>query len=78
MNAIHDFIERRRSRKSIGKLHSLTEAFVDSVYAFMRENGYEKMLNPIEVLVLATFVVSDVYLMFSRNRASAAETLDLL
>src|SRR6266849_5211864 len=74
-SSIRIFFEQRRCRKDLSKMHALTEAFVDSVYDLAKEDGYENALNPLEVLVLSTFVVTEIYLGY-RDKAFASDVLN--
>ena len=57
-------------------MHALTEVFMDSVRVLAKEDGYENAVNFLEVLVLANFVVTEIYLGLFRDRAFAADVLD--
>ena len=76
VEALRDFFKRRRFSKDFRKMQELTERFVSSAQDLAKKDGYENALNPMEVLVLGTFLVVEIYLGFSRNKTYASDVLD--
>lgn len=76
IQALREFFQRRRFRKDFHKMADLTDRFVISIRDLAKKDGYEAALNPIEVLVLGTFLVAEIYLSFSRNQALTSGLLD--
>ena len=57
-------------------MHELNEAFMNSVFNQAKKDGYENALNPTEVLVLSTFIVTEFYFGLSRDKAFTSDILD--
>ncbi|MBI2290683.1 MAG: hypothetical protein HYU73_10175 [Betaproteobacteria bacterium] len=76
LEAIRDFFERRRFHKDFRKMHALVKSFVNAVNDLARKDGYENALNPMEVMVLGTFLIAEIYRGFSRSKRFAADVLD--
>jgi len=75
-DAIRDFLAQRRFRKDLGKLHDLTEGFVNEVHDIAAKDKFERDLMFLEVLVLGNFVVSEIYLGLSSDKEYASYVLD--
>ena len=74
--SIRRFIEQRRFRKDLTNMRALIRLFVESIHDIARKHECENALNGLEVHVLGTFVVSEIYLGLSRDNATAVKVLN--
>lgn len=75
-SSIQKAFEKWRRQKDADKLRVLTVGFTDSIEALAKKEGCSSALNSVEVLILGTFIVSEIYLGVSRDKAFATKVLD--
>ena len=74
--ALRELLVRRRVGKDLIKMLDLNELFVDQVQDLAKKIDCGDALDHLETLALGTFLVSEIYLDMSRNKALASDVLD--